>query len=184
MTNTGKKTAEAILQLDSKVTIGGVEYNIPAPTYGTLIRLSAYINETDILISEDNVNVADLISLAKTESSAPEALAVLILGAKECDLPYFSDLEVEITEEIEETKYILGFIPKRIKSLKNSKQLQKVESGTKLEYLSNKFKNEVAISEIVTTLTDIISNRLDLLFFYKGITYLKGVNQIKRTKEI
>jgi hypothetical protein len=165
MTEIGKKYADALLQRDTTIVIGGIEYNVPAPTYATLIRLSSYINEAE-LEEGDNINIAGLISLAKDESAAPYALATLILGAKECDLPHGEEKNS-------------GWFKNTFKCRKKAKNSQE----TKFEHLSNYFLNEVAVSDIVTALNDILTNRLDLVFFYRGITILKGMNQTKQTKE-
>lgn len=169
MTKAGKKTVNTLLQRSESILIDGKEYMVPAPTYGTLVMLSGYINEADINLKEDIINVADILHLAKEEATAPEVLAILILGAKECD-----KREV-ISKEV--TKKRFGIFP--------YKEICRVESDkTKFDILSDYFRYEVAISEIVTAINEILNNRMDLGFFYRGIATLKRMNLIKPTKEI
>lgn len=153
MTEAGQKTANALLQQSTSIVIAGKEYFVPAPTYATLVRLSAYINDKDVSIDETNPQASDILALARDEATAPEVLAVLVLGAKECDNK-----------------------KRRFGLFKYGK--------TKFEELAEYFSNEASVSDVTTAVVDILNNRLELGFFYRGITTLKETNQLKKTKEI
>lgn len=162
--NTSKKVAKAILQESTPITIDGIEYYVAPPTYGTLIKISEIVADsqaTDEL--SDNTSVSDILKQVRSAVNAPTVLAALILGSKR-----LNDIHVSKNSG------------KWLKWAKNRHE----KPITELEYLTNLFTHEARISEVILALVDILNNRMDIAFFLQGSTYLKGVNMTKPTKEI
>ena len=78
-----KKTSDAILQEPLTVTLGGRAYEVAQPSLGTLIMLSSKISELPAFRREGKVTVSDMLADAEDARTVAEAVAVMILGAKE-----------------------------------------------------------------------------------------------------
>lgn len=162
--DTSKKVAKAILQESTTIIIDGKEYDIAPPTYGTLIKISEIVSESQATHElSDKTSVSDILEQAQNAVNAPAVLAVLILGSKRLN-------DIHVSENS----------GKWLKWAKNRQE----KPITELEYLTNLFTHEARISEVILALVDILNNRMDIAFFLQGSTYLKGINMTKRTKEI
>lgn len=77
---TEKKVEKTILQKGGKVRIGGIEYEYPSPTLGTLYMVSALVS--DIPEIPDSKDTAVVVGSASCARSVARIIATLIIGAK------------------------------------------------------------------------------------------------------
>lgn len=155
------KVSEAINQFESTIIIDGREYEVPAPTYGTLYEIASILSNAPKASNEiEDKNIPIILSRAQNELYAPKVLATLILGSKRLHDIHYSN--------------------KCFKWLKWAKKRQYKE----VDYLTDIFTHESRISEVIIAVADIINNRMDLAFFLQGTIFLKGLNSTKQTKEI
>lgn len=77
---TEKKVEKTILQKGGKVRIGGIEYEYPSPTLGTLYMVSALVS--DIPEIPDSKDTAVVVGSAACARSVARIIATLIIGAK------------------------------------------------------------------------------------------------------
>lgn len=158
MSSVQEKVADAILQKPSSIILGGREFFVPSPTYGTLIAVSAIIGKAPYSKEiDDNTTVADTIARVSAESYAPEVLATLIMGAK----------------KLNETDGLF----------KNFKKALKIDTNAEYKRLVGFITNEVTVSEIDMALTSIFTSQMDLAFFLKTTHFLKGMSMTNPTKE-
>jgi hypothetical protein len=186
MENTGKKVSDAILQRASVIVIGGREYSVAPPTYGTLLRLSEYVSRMPAARkAADETAIGNIIGRIKDEAYAPAVLAILVLGAKRCDEPYKEkSLQRVVVGEKVITKYKLGFIPVRsVEYVYEDRGVETSTGRTELEYLTDVFMNEASVSEVSMAIAEIVNNRMEIGFFLNITDFLKGVNITKPTKE-
>lgn len=181
-----KKVGQTVTQAQSNIIIGGEEFFYPAITTRTLLMLSQYIStETEEFDLDKGGSVSDIIELARENDALPRVLATLILGGKRINenKPHIEQKEVEITHEIDKYTYMLGFIPRIIKTSETSLKIEDVETGTEFEYLVNRFTDDFAVSDIVTAIMKILNDGQDTAFFLQGLIFLKQVSMTNPTKE-
>jgi len=156
MKNTVEKlTCDTILQNYHKVTVNGREYKIAPPTTATLIEVSKYISQIpDTQVKDDGNVLLEVLSFAKDCECFGDIAAILMLGKKNL---------------VTEKKYLFGLIKR------GEQNNQKKLASELLNTLSAEELNGL-ILEIFKTL------RVD--FFFGISTFLRDVNQLRKTKEI
>ncbi len=164
--------AEAVLQKQMTVTIGGRDFEVARPTIATLYDLSAIVSElADVEIGETSDNMQNIINatlqLAKYAPVQTEALAKLILGAKENGY-------VE-TKKATKKSSLLGLIGIRKTICETTKIDRFEELKTWLMYNGSPAEMQSAIVQILGT-------NAETPFFFQTTCFLKGTRMTAPTK--
>ncbi|MCQ2257828.1 MAG: hypothetical protein MJZ41_07545 [Bacteroidaceae bacterium] len=80
--NIERSVADAILQKETSVTIGGHTFKVAQPTPATLIMASALIAELPTFDVNSNHIIVDILAKAKDAEVIGKIVATFILGAK------------------------------------------------------------------------------------------------------
>ncbi len=80
---TERKVADTLLQAPLEICLGGTVYEAPAPTYGTMVEISAIIAENDKVLEVDAEDITPgVLRYAKDSTYLIDIMVTLILGAK------------------------------------------------------------------------------------------------------
>lgn len=183
MGSVSKKVAQTIAQTKQSILIGGEEYMYPPLNCATLALVGNYISDkTENFNQNSETVVSDILALAKDNHSLEEVLACLILGAESIynEMPHIEQIDTEIIEHIEETKYLLGFIPYIVKTPKKTIKKQDIIIGTEFLYLIKKF-SFTPIQDVVTAITTILNEGQATAFFLQGLIFLRTISWTKPT---
>lgn len=149
-----KKVATAILQTPLTITLGGVVYDVPQPTIGTLVMASARISQLPTLELDADKLLSTVLASAKDCKCIGEIVGILILGAK------------EIKERARKTPTIF--------------HKKKTEEDIIVSF-GEKILNNSKPSEVVEAIMTIFKHA-EIADFFQLTTFLQGVNLTKPTK--
>lgn len=164
--NIQQRVAKEILQTPETVSIGGVDYKVAPPSYGTLIAVSSMLRrlpEGGIEIKEGS-EFETIISEAHRYSVVPRIVAMLILGAKEAKEPARAKRRGIFSE--------LGF---------GRKKSDGTGLETKLDALAKTLENDASPEELKNAIAPLME-RLELKDFFVLTTFLNRLNVTKPTK--
>lgn len=161
MKSTETKVKETLLQESIKVQIGEREYNMPPTTIATLVMVSEAISKIPTIKLENENNIlGESIFMAKYANNIADAIAILVLGAKGCEV-----------EKVITDKKFFGLIP-----------IKETIIEFKKEELSSYITENLNFKEINELIVKVLSN-MDIAFFFGIITSLNEINLIRRTRE-
>ena len=174
---TAQKTADELLEQPITITVGGTTYKVPRPTLGTLVRISAEIANVPEFPDYQDPNASDNensvrfiqanLAVAKDCASLATILAVAILGSDK--------LEVErVVRRRLPMRGILG----KIGLTHTVTCTVKVDNLTKL---AQQIFHTCTPATIQNALVTILNNS-DLGDFFASITFLGGVNMMRKVK--
>lgn len=160
-----QKVAEAILQKEVKINIGGKEYTAASPSTATLILVSEAVSLLPhTKLDPDNV-VGDCLSIAKDCRALGDVAAILLVGAHHIN-------DIIRTPHTEEKRCLWGlFKYKRTVIREESKK--KATARELLETLKP--------SELNALIAQLLQG-MELGDFFGLTTFLTEINLLRRTK--
>lgn len=181
-----QRVSNTINEESTSIVIGGKEYFVAPPTWGTLVKVSEFISKMPEAMNYDSeVPLSEILDRIRNEGYAPAVLATLIVGSKDIrDNKRHIERQEVIKREIKKVvKHRFGFIPYIANDIVEIKEEKDVDMGSELEYLTEVFTHECKVSDVALALNEILQNRSDMAFFLSTTNILRGQNRTKPTKE-
>ena len=170
-TNPAQRTAEELLEQPFAITVGTNTYEVPRPTLGTIMRISAEISMLPELPKIDEKKseqyVQAVLAVADKCGYLPRILAIAILG--EGNLVEEHTVRVRVP-----MAGILGKI-----GLKRT--ITTIKKIYKDEELASTISATATPSQAYTALTTILNNS-DIPDFFACFAFLDGVNLMRKAK--
>lgn len=161
-----ERVARELLQQPETYSFGGETYRIAPPTFGTLVAVSSLFRglPENGIEAEKGKEFEAIVSMAHKYNRVPRIVALLILGAKEAEMPA--------------KEKVKGNIFGRRSRRRNDAQRG---SRTKLDALAEKLNYEASPSELKDAIAPLLE-RLELRDFFVLTTFLHRINVTKPTK--
>ena len=166
--NTAQRTAEELLEQPISIVLGGTTYQVPRPTRGTIMRISAEISMLPKLPKVDDGKpeqyVQAVLAVADKCGYLSRILAIAILGDGNLVEEHAVRVRVPLS----------GFLGKI--GLKRS--VITTEKIYKDERLAYTISTTATAGQTYTALTTILNNS-DIPDFFASIAFLDGVNLMR-----
>lgn len=157
-----QRVADTILEETTQVTIAGEKYEMPPPSFATLILFSKYVGKMPKELLDDVNPIASLLQQADKMNDISNAVACLVLGAKK-----FKEKHIE-----PQKRNIFYNLFKKKKNINSER--------TKGDVLAEKIQN-ADISEVYNVFIKLL-HFMKLQDFFQLTTSLIELNLTKRTK--
>ena len=169
-----QKAGDAILQVPQNILVGTKTYKVASPSVATLIKVSQCISTLPNITLDKAEVVKESLSFAKHCEPFGEALAILILGAKNLTEKRTIQKEIEVEEEkIVYKSYLFGLFKRPLKTIQTT---TKVVTEIAKELLEN-----FSPSELYNITATLIGN-LQLGDFFGLSIFLTEINLLRPTK--
>nr|DAR31090.1 MAG TPA: hypothetical protein [Caudoviricetes sp.] len=178
-----QKAGDAILQVPQNILVGTKTYKVASPSVATLIKVSQCISTLPNITLDKAEVVKESLSIAKYCEPFGEALAILILGAKNLTEKRTIQKEIEVEEEkIVYKSYLFGLFKRPLKTIQTTTKVvaETIEVDKKAE-LAKELLENFSPSELYNITATLIGN-LQLGDFFGISIFLTEINLLRPTK--
>lgn len=178
-----QKAGDAILQVPQNILVGTKTYKVASPSVATLIKVSQCISTLPNITLDKAEVVKESLSIAKYCEPFGEALAILILGAKNLTEKRTIQKEIEVEEEkIVYKSYLFGLFKRPLKTIQTTTKVvtETIEVDKKAE-LAKELLENFSPSELYNVTATLIGN-LQLGDFFGLSIFLTEINLLRPTK--
>lgn len=162
-----KKTAEAVLEREQDVRVGGRMFSMPQPTLATLIMASELIAELPDFLKEENATLIEAVMKHTDKLNVIARIAaVFVLGAARIKEGY--DVPVNVAETVE----------KRVLWFKRKKVEVRTEYVKEIDYIQRLIIETMTPKELGMMLAQCMGF-VELKDFFGATVSLSGVNLLK-----